>query len=299
MQYDELNLHQHAVFQTQTATLFKRSWRPGRGRYAQFSHVLLLDNGGGELHWGSGIHAITGPALVFLPPEHDLTFNLEAGANCRAIGFSEELLVDTIGSKAESVRLRIFTETRSVAETFPPYVLNELTTLFAWFDDELNDPARASWMTVTAYLRLILLGAMRAAPATDTEHAEQGDQNAILLRFRHLVELHFRDQWRIEAYAQELGITYERLHGICRRSLGRSPSQLVHARLCNEAQARLERSGQSVKEIADGLGFSDPSRFSHFFKEKTGVSPMLYRKSLQERAQQEVAPANPEFADWP
>lgn len=299
MQNDEMNLHQHAVFQVQAATLFKRNWRPGRGQYALFSHVLLLDNGRAEVQWENGIHAISGPSLVFLPSEHDLVLHLEAGANCRAIGFSEDLLIDTIGSKAESVRLRIFTETRSVAETFPPHVLTELTTLFGWFEDELNDPARASWMTVTAYLRLILLGAMRAAPASDPDQTEASDQNAILLRFRHLVELHFRDQWKIEAYAQELGITYERLHGICRRSLGRTPSQLVHARLCNEARARLERSGQSVKEIADGLGFSDPSRFSHFFKQKMGNSPMSYRKNLQERAQQEAVPTDPDFADWP
>ena len=63
----------------------------------------------------------------------------------------------------------------------------------------------------------------------------------IAQRFLHAVELHLRDHWTIARYAAEIGVTPDRLSAaIPARITGRSPLELVHARIVHEADALLD-----------------------------------------------------------
>lgn len=54
----------------------------------------------------------------------------------------------------------------------------------------------------------------------------------------------------------------------------------MHCRI-REACALLSTTDQSIREIADQLGFSSPSYFSELFKKLRGVSPMEYRSGMR------------------
>ena len=81
--------------------------------------------------------------------------------------------------------------------------------------------------------------------------------------------------------------------------LSRSPIELVHDRVVQEAKLRLERSARSVQEISYGLGFRDPANFSHFFKRKTGVSPARYRALARDATSGPMIPLSSSYYDWP
>ena len=66
-----------------------------------------------------------------------------------------------------------------------------------------------------------------------------------------------------------------------------------------EAKLRLERSGRTVQEISDGLGFRDPANFSHFFKRNAGISPTRYRALTANQARDAVIPTSSDYHDWP
>lgn len=117
--------------------------------------------------------------------------------------------------------------------------------------------------------------------------------------FRQLLEAHFRDRWTVADYASALGISPDRLHDLCRRALGKPPSLLIRERLIYEAKLLLERSTQSLDQIAAGLGFSDAPHFNKVFRAATGEPPGHYRKRRQDLAVVHEDPVERSYADWP
>jgi len=96
--------------------------------------------------------------------------------------------------------------------------------------------------------------------------------------FNRLIERHYADGWTVARYARELGITAAHLNSICRRTVAQSALQLVHQRILLEAKRLLVYTAQTVAQVGDRLGFSDPGYFTRFFKRQTGQSPRDFRR---------------------
>lgn len=257
--------------------------------------LLFLEHG--TLRAGEEGQEVPGPALCFWPQDgHDIV-SLDAGSRARILGLSDTILLDAIGARSESVHLRMLVEQPFVAPLTDPHVLSQITALSDWFATEAKAAGQPSPMSMAAMLRLMLIGALRLHQPAGRETGTE--QTSLLRRFRHLVELHYRDHWLVARYAEELGIEYDRLHRICKRETGRSPAELVHERLTAEAKARLENSGYPLKKIAADLGFSDASRFSHFFKRRTEMSPGAYRAIVSRPDGEDLTELRRGFSDWP
>ncbi len=194
----------------------------------------------------------------------------------------------------EQGHLRMLIEQRFAARVTDAVDLDQVRTLVAGFGTELAMVERHSPISQAAYLRLLLICALRVhQPDPVVKGAEQ---TSILRRFRHLVKLHYRDHWQVLQYSTELGVSYDRLNRICKRETGRSPAELAHERLTAEAKARLENSGSPLKKIAADLGLADATRFSHFFKRRTDMSPGAYRAIV---SRDDLVDLRRGFADWP
>jgi AraC-like DNA-binding protein len=79
--------------------------------------------------------------------------------------------------------------------------------------------------------------------------------------------------------ARRLGVS----QSVLRRRLaaeGVSPSQLMDEARCRVACAELVRTERSLKQLADELGYSEPSAFHRAFKRWTGKTPADYRASM-------------------
>ncbi|NKM58890.1 helix-turn-helix domain-containing protein [Rhizobium anhuiense] len=293
-------IHHYARGEWHGPSLSHQRIRFQKGLYADFYHFLLLGEGSGELHFDNGEHRpLHGPLLAFLPPQARCELSISAGSAAHLVGASPQIMVDAIGDKVESYSLRIFTEQRKLVEALDPSAVAEISPLISGFVRELGDPTRSSWMVASAYIRLILMALWRGSDGERSEQRGQGETGSILQRYRQLVEAGFRQHRPISDYAAELGVTADRLHSICQRALGRSPIQLLHERVVQEAKLRLERSARNIQEISDSLGFRDPTYFSHFFKRKTGLSPAGYREIARASAGSENSMLSSGYADWP
>jgi AraC family transcriptional activator of pobA len=143
------------------------------------------------------------------------------------------------------------------------------------------------------HLGSLLLHLWRASGSDPTV---RGTGTTTVQRFRQLIELHYRDNLSIEAFAKLLGVTRAHLHQACGRSARCTPLKLVHDRLVEEARLRLESTEFPVEQIAYGLGFRDPGYFNRFFKRLTGVAPGAYRQTIAAARSTVDAPS---FAAWP
>ncbi len=257
--------------------------------------MLFLEHG--TLRIGETDKETYGPALCFWPQNGRDVISLDAGSRARILGLSDIILLDAIGARSESVHMRMLVEQPFFVPLADPHVLSQITALFDWFVTEVQSTGQQSPMSMAAFLRLMLISAMRAHQPTGLDAS--AERTGLLRRFRHLVELHYRDHWQVARYAQELGIEYDRLHRICKRETSRSPAELLHERLTAEAKARLENSGHPLKKIAADLGFSDASRFSHFFKRRTEMSPGAYRAIVSRPDGEDLKELRRGFSDWP
>lgn len=85
----------------------------------------------------------------------------------------------------------------------------------------------------------------------------------------------------IEKTASDLGISSRTLQRRLQRE-GVSYSEVVEKSRLEVSCIMLADPSMRVYEIATSMGFADPSSFSRAFRRWTGVSPMEYRKLLNE-----------------
>lgn len=82
----------------------------------------------------------------------------------------------------------------------------------------------------------------------------------------------------IEKLAEELHVGYSYFRQMFRKYTGISPTQYHLSLRIQKAKDLLVSTDQSFKEIAIDLGFESYFYFSRIFKDKTGQSPMEFRK---------------------
>lgn len=101
---------------------------------------------------------------------------------------------------------------------------------------------------------------------------------ALLDRFKNLVEQHFKTEKFPSFYADQLSISSNHLNNICKMHLGRQAGEFVRERIVLEAKRLLVNPAISISSLSSELNFSDNSYFTKFFKKQVGMTPENFRK---------------------
>ena len=102
--------------------------------------------------------------------------------------------------------------------------------------------------------------------------------NRTFVRFRQMLEHHYRSMHTVKEYANHLNVSTKTLTNCVYESSRSTPLALINERIVLEAKRQLLHSSLKVKEIAFQLGFEDPSYFVKFFKRHTGCLPADFRE---------------------
>jgi AraC-like DNA-binding protein len=294
-----LNLSAHIVVQKLSPSLQGRRFSLKSEQIGLRRACILICSGVGEIGGKEPVH-LTAPALAWLPVEDGLFVRIPAGTQGYVVWLSDTMTKNAIGDTAESAQLRHLIDRLVVAvEIGNVASMAELEQAFGALDRETRHSERGSWVYLSAQVALILVHCWRVSGLEDVSIRGGSAVSLILVRFRNLVELHFREQWTIARYANALRISHDRLHDICVRTLQRTPLELVHERLTHEAGQRLLRSGFTTEQIAADLGFRSTTYFSRFIRRQTGLSPGRYRREANSPPQLSGPPSSLGFADWP
>ena len=107
-----------------------------------------------------------------------------------------------------------------------------------------------------------------------------GARDALVQRYRALLETHYREHRPLGFYADALAVTADHLSRTCRQVAGASALDLLHDRLMLEARRLLTYTPLSVAQVAVQLGYDDAAYFSKFFARCVGRSPSAYRDGV-------------------
>ena len=98
-------------------------------------------------------------------------------------------------------------------------------------------------------------------------------------KFMKLVESHLKEQHSVQYYADKLCITPNYLNEIVTSTKGISAKQYIRNKVMDEAKRLLTYTDSSISDIAFELHFSTVSYFIRSFRQHTGETPLLYRKT--------------------
>lgn len=82
----------------------------------------------------------------------------------------------------------------------------------------------------------------------------------------------------IDHYAHKLGTNAKTLTTVSKKFLLDTPANIIKESKLLEAKRMMSNQKISIKEIAYGLGFDDPTYFTKYFKKGTGLTPKEFKE---------------------
>jgi AraC-type DNA-binding domain-containing proteins len=111
------------------------------------------------------------------------------------------------------------------------------------------------------------------------EEENKSKQEVLLEDFLGFVQKHYKEERRIEFYADKLCLTPKYLSTVIRKTSGKTAGEWIDEYVVTEAKALLKSTKMTVQQISDELDFPSQSFFGKYFKRLAGVSPKEYKKA--------------------
>ena len=255
-------------------------WEIDAHTHTGLHQVLWIASGPAEIALDETRERCRGPVAVVIPPGVVHGFRFSRDTDGYVFTFNPSAVVEGDLPATGEALGHLFARPRVLA--FDP--MAEATRRIASLFGELASEFSASDSTgspVPLWLGRSIVWRLARQSARQAHSGQHGGWRAALFtRFIVLIEAHHREHWPISRYADELGMTPERLNRLTRAETGQTALDLVHARLAREACRRLTYVAVPVSELAFELGFKDPAYFCRFFKRQTGRNPRDYRRAM-------------------
>lgn len=259
----------------QNDQLLRNEVKPLRG---QFNFIYLLLEGSSDFHLGTEYRRLKPNDLVIMPENFVYaSFNLN---RCKGyyIHFKTEfvhpLLSRTISDDFCFFDLEV--------EHIVNITLQQSALLQRCFKDIIREyhclsPEQES--LVRSFIHILLLR-IRTIYHPFTKKMKDSAASSLNLanRFKHLVEKNFIQIREVRKYAAMLNITAKYLSEVVKRTMGKSPREIIKDMLLLESKMLLFSTDKNITEIAYMLNFSDQAHFSHFIKQHTGLTPHELQK---------------------
>lgn len=111
-----------------------------------------------------------------------------------------------------------------------------------------------------------------------TQSSNLSRDEIIIQSFIELLADHYKTEHHVHFYANQLHITPHYLTLVVKRLTGQTVADFIFQMLYGEARLLLQQPQLSIQQISEMLHFSDQSSFGKFFKRKSGLSPIQFRK---------------------
>jgi len=263
--------------ETISARSSQHEWTISPHAHPGIFQLLVLEAGHGELVSDTGTTALHPVSLVTVPSGSVHAFRFAPDAQGWVLSLADALLHDR--------RLAGLLGDETLAaghgarhRPLPPASAARLGWLMADLAGAAAQGAGKLPASLVAGLALVLTLAAEGLAAAASK-PPPGGQDALVARFKRLVEAHYTQGLGVQDYAARLATTAPTLTRACRAVLDQAPAEVVQQRLLLEAMRLLTYTAASIGQIAASLGFADPAYFARFFKTRTGRTASDFRAS--------------------
>ena len=255
------------------------AWRIRPHRHSSLVQLFKLQRGSGKARFDGTEAALTAPCLAIVPALCVHEFQWSNDSDGYALSVAATLFNDLepyLGAHVEVFR-RIGIIDASTALHLADLAL--VGTLIEQLQNEYTGHQLHREAALGALFRTLAIRIVRMAAPPGPSMLSQGSRaNRHYQRFVQLLERHHREQWTVAEYAADIGVTAPHLNAICKKLNGTTAKRIVQDRLLLAARRDLTYTDRSIAGVAAGLGFSEPSYFTRFFRRQIGVTPKSFRR---------------------
>lgn len=134
-------------------------------------------------------------------------------------------------------------------------------------------------LLVRMFLNIILIEAERIYnQQTTSTPFVLSRKEQLVAKYQLLVTQNAIELKQVNQYAELLHVHPHYLNDIVKEITNQPASYFIHKYLIEEAKSRLIQTNDTVAQIAIDLNFTEESYFGRFFKKKTDLTPLQYRK---------------------
>ena len=134
--------------------------------------------------------------------------------------------------------------------------------------------------SIKSWLALLLTQLVRMKDAqynSDENHNSMRSEQTTN-KFIDLLEKNYKQQHRVEFYANKMNISMDTLNNHISAVMKRTVGKVIKERIVLEAKRQLIYSDKTVNQVSYLLNFEDDSYFIRFFKREVGITPHKYKK---------------------
>ena len=239
-----------------------------------FFFILALQYGKGHHEIDFTPYKIVDNAVFILRPGQVHRLELKAGCSGYLVEFNTEFYHPT--GKASSQRLRKASNKNYCLQD--PSRFNKLQAILTSIFREYTDREEGFQDVIKANLDIFFIGLIRQSPTpkghttVDNPYTQERFEE-----FLALLEKHIATQKQVSHYTAMMNLSPYQLNEITKTSIGKTASELINEHIILEAKRYLLATTNQIKDIADQLGYEDPSYFIRFFRKHTGYSPEAFR----------------------
>jgi len=138
---------------------------------------------------------------------------------------------------------------------------------------------------ILSQLNLILLYLLRES-ANPTEHKLQPSnsihsENEIIRQAQQFISSHIREKLSVPMVARQVDVSPSYLTALFHKNLQISPGEYIRRIKLQESKQMIRENDLNFTQIAHALQYSTVHHFSRQFKEKFGITPTEYAKSVR------------------
>jgi len=165
--------------------------------------------------------------------------------------------------------------------TAPQHVISVLQTMLR--EQEKMD--RFSKDIILSHLNLMLLYLLReaaypTAPRLQTANSIH-NENEIIRKAQQYISAHIREKLSVPLVASQVDVSPSYLTALFHKNLQISPGEYIRRIKLQESKQMIRENDLNFTEIAAALQYSTVHHFSRQFKEKFGITPTEYARSVR------------------
>lgn len=234
---------------------------------------------------GSGIHEIDftpynvlDHSVFFLRPGQVHQLHLKAGSSGYLIEFNTAFYHPK--EKVSIERLRKASNKNFCELQIERF--NRILEVLASMYDEFKEKEEGYQEVIKASLDIFFIEFVRQSPHPNVVVTSAASYTQDRFEeFLELLDKHIAKEKQVSQYTDRMSLSAYQLNEITKSSIGKTASDLINEHIILEAKRYLLATPNQVKDIADLLGYEDPSYFIRFFKKHTGHSPDAFRQHFK------------------
>jgi len=260
------------------------SFRPG------FFSFLFVKDGEGQYSIDEHTFNATPHTIYFTNPSNYRTFSWEKIKEVYLVTFDETFLKEYISKEIFDDFPFLLTEIVN-PKTADKEFYSSAEQIYLQIEQEyLQD--HQNKFKIIGHLLAVLLYKIKEYFWTDYNPIYEGNRNSQIVKsFKQLLEKHYRNLidekaevvFRVKDYADAQGLHPNYLSSVIKSKTGKPIAVWIADKTISTAKSLLQNSNLPIKEITWKLGFAEVAHFSNYFKKHTSLSPIQYRKQLEER----------------